>query len=324
MATKKETNSASKRTPLPLELLERLYSAMLQSRLAEERLRLLASSGKLKAPYASIIGHEATEMGAAAQLKQADTISPSRSGLFSYIAAGSALRPALAPLLGQTATTTGDAAPRLLLPSGNFAARLNIATGIALGSIGVHNEEDDSVVLLFAADSDAAPAAWEQSLALASAQRLPILYVYENTRWVNEAKSSGKISAISKTALLMAAAEQNAIPSITVDGNDAVAVYRVVHEALHRARLRHGATFINALVWPWRRNSATDAARPRTAAEIEHWQGRDPLAHMELYMSWYGIWSNEWKQQQVEKFQRDLDDALKPLPKVKKSAKKRK
>ncbi len=296
---------------------------MLQSRLAEERLRLLASAGKLKAPYPSIIGHEATEIGTAAQLTTADTISPSRSGLFSYIAAGSALRPALAPYVGANATTASDGAPRLLVPKGNFAARLNIATGIALGSVGEKHAKDDSLVVVFAADNESNPAAWEDSLTLASAQRLPILYVYENTRWVAAQNSLRKKSTPDSDPLLDAAARYG-IPSITVDGNDVVAVYRVAHEALHRARLRRGPTFINALVWPWRRNSATDAARPRTAAEIEHWQGRDPLAHMELYMSWYGVWSNDWKQREVEKFLRDLDAALKPLPKTKKTAKKKK
>lgn len=293
--------------------MERLYSCMLKSRMLEERVRLMQASGKLAAPYQLVIGQEATEIGTTVQLTAGDTIAPSRHNLFTFVVNNAPLRDALAPLLGtrrnpspQNAERTQ--APRVIAPLVNFAAQLNIATGVAMaGASAPLAEEKPGVVLAFAADNASPPEVWRESLTLAGSEKLPLVYVLENTHWSEEVMSQ---QLARKNESLLAMAAEAGIPCITVDGNDVVAVYRVAHEALHRARVRRGATFINAQTSPWQKSSVTDAARPRTTEEIEHWQGRDPLAHMEMYMTWYGVWSNDWKEKLVEEFSREIKQAL--------------
>lgn len=280
----------------------------------EERARLLHDSGKLRTPYQVVIGQEATEIGTTLQLEAGDTVAPSRHNLFTYVVEGTPVRDVMASLLtgaikDGTTSTNPSRALRLIAPLMNFAAQLNIATGVALANAGPpRREEQSGVVLAFAAGGDDDAGAWHESLVLAGELRLPIVYVLENTHWSTHVPFSRQ--GMRSNEALIARAEKAGVPSITVDGNDAVAMYRVAHEALHRARLRRGATFINAQTSPWRKNVVTDAAHPRTAEEIEHWQGRDPLAHMEMYMTWYGVWSNQWKQKLVEQVSADIKDAL--------------
>ena len=252
------------------------------------------------------------------QLSAGDTIAPSRHNLFTFVVSNAPLGDALAPLLSLKAVKSLESnekpsAPRVIAPLTNFAAQLNIATGCALASASAPEvEEQPGVVLAFAADSASPPDVWKESLSLAGSQKLPIVYVLENTHW-SKAVMSRKLGR--KNDSLLALANASGVPCITVDGNDVVAVYRVAHEALHRARVRRGATFINAQTSPWHKSSVTDAARPRTAAEIEHWEGRDPLAHMEMYMGWYGAWSNDWQKTLAEQFSREIKQALAEFPK---------
>ena len=296
-----------------MTLMERLYSCMLKSRMIEERARLLQTAGKLVTPYNVVIGQEATEIGTTVQLCAWDTIAPSRHNLFTFVASNAPLRDALSPLLSSkrvefAATAETPHAPRVITPLADFAAQLNIATGVALANASAPlKQKQAGAVLAFAADNASPPDVWRESLALAGTRRLPLVYVLENTHW----SANGTSRRVArKNEALLALADSAGVPCITVDGNDVVAVYRVAHEALHRSRLRRGPTFINAQTSPWRKSSVTDAARPRTADEIEHWQGRDPLAHMEMYMTWYGVWSNDWKKKLVEAFSREIKEAL--------------
>ena len=51
-------------------------------------------------------------------------------------------------------------------------------------------------------------------------------------------------------------------PEISVDGNDAIAVYRVAQEAIERARCGGGATLIDAQTYPaYGVDFVTDAAK---------------------------------------------------------------
>jgi hypothetical protein len=67
------------------------------------------------------------------------------------------------------------------------------------------------------------------------------------------------------------------IPVITVDANDAIAVYRVATEAAHNARVGRGTTIIEAACIA---NSAESVKSP------------SPLECLESYMRRHGAWSN--------------------------------
>jgi pyruvate dehydrogenase E1 component alpha subunit len=67
------------------------------------------------------------------------------------------------------------------------------------------------------------------------------------------------------------------IPGITVDGNDVLAVYQAVREAVKRARAGEGPSFVENVTYRWRGHSKSDRNLYRTQAEIEAWKGRCPL-----------------------------------------------
>jgi TPP-dependent pyruvate/acetoin dehydrogenase alpha subunit len=83
------------------------------------------------------------------------------------------------------------------------------------------------------------------------------------------------------------------IPVIRVDGSDAVAVFRVAHESIARAREGIGPTIMECAAWPG------DAEHP------------DPLEKLELYLDCKRLFQQGWKKRLENKYAQMLDDSLK-------------
>ncbi|MBE9472560.1 MAG: pyruvate dehydrogenase (acetyl-transferring) E1 component subunit alpha, partial [Chloroflexi bacterium] len=67
------------------------------------------------------------------------------------------------------------------------------------------------------------------------------------------------------------------MPGVTVDGNDLMAVYEAVGEAVKRARTGKGPSLIENVTYRWRGHSKSDANRYRTREEIESWKQKCPI-----------------------------------------------
>ena len=75
------------------------------------------------------------------------------------------------------------------------------------------------------------------------------------------------------------------IPGVTVDGNDVIAVYEAVHEALARARRGEGPSLVEGKTYRWMGHSMRAELAPyRSAEEEEEWLQRDPIARLEREM----------------------------------------
>lgn len=145
-----------------------------------------------------------------------------------------------------------------LLPSGQTkgASRLLLAAAMASALRGAGTDRI-ALVLLQAGSSDSA---WQAALIWAQESLLPLLIVCTDADGSNILRGNGKAfpghfdwSNVSKLAI------KQKLPVLTVDGEDAVAMYRTAQEAILRARTGGGP----AVLW---------AALP-TAAELA---GRSP------------------------------------------------
>jgi pyruvate dehydrogenase E1 component alpha subunit len=152
--------------------------------------------------------------------------------------------------------------------------RLPLCAGAALG---MRTSATDRVTVAYL-DAGAREPGWADALAWAQRDQLPLLLVCADT-------SQGKPSRGSRTRptarnaaapLTWTAVQQLAgkirMPLFPVDGEDAVAVFRVVQESVARARARGGPAILWAILSPER--------LPRR---------QQPLARLETYMSARGI-----------------------------------
>jgi acetoin:2,6-dichlorophenolindophenol oxidoreductase subunit alpha len=83
------------------------------------------------------------------------------------------------------------------------------------------------------------------------------------------------------------------IPGVTVDGNDVVAVYDAVSDAVDRARSGQGPTLVENVTYRWKGHSKSDKNLYRTKEEIAEWRGKDPILRFEARIRELGLLSDE-------------------------------
>jgi pyruvate dehydrogenase E1 component alpha subunit len=80
------------------------------------------------------------------------------------------------------------------------------------------------------------------------------------------------------------------MPGVRVDGNDVLAVYKVMNEAVLRARNGEGPTFIEAVTYRMGAHSTSDdPTRYRSQAEVDEWARKDPLDRLRKHLVHLGL-----------------------------------
>jgi TPP-dependent pyruvate/acetoin dehydrogenase alpha subunit len=81
------------------------------------------------------------------------------------------------------------------------------------------------------------------------------------------------------------------MPGRLVDGNDVLACYSVMREAVEQARSGAGPTLIEAITYRHgAHTTADDPTRYRDPKEVEYWMHRDPTLRLKNYLMEQGIW----------------------------------
>ena len=214
------------------EKLLALYTAMLRCRLIEHHSRKLIKSNLPSRFFASSLGREASAVGVSIDLRRTDRIAPAHW----VHSALSSIRPAV-PVPAVPVIDELDQAIRFaLLQKQKKTSALVVAFSLQP----------------FTSDPFTSSNEWQHALQCASDEKLPILFV------APAAKPARTKSRTSRTK----PQPTYAFPTIVVDGNDVVAVYRIATESIFHARKGHGATLI----------------------ECVHTPGTDPLRTMENYL----------------------------------------
>lgn len=299
-------------SPLSPEVLKRLYYYMLKCRMVEEKARNLFKQGKFAGNYYAAVGQEATEVGATIDLEKDDYIAPAHRNFVTNIMKGTPLNLMFAQLYARkTSPDQGRSSPahcgyaplHVITPSSTIAAQLNIGTGVALA---FQLQKKPNIVVALSGDGSTSLGFWHEAVNFAGVRSLPIIYIIENNTWAE----SVHVSLQTKVPDLSVKAQAYGIPGITVDGNDVVAVYRVMREAIRRARSGAGPTVIECKTYRWYGHSEIDPAKYRKAEDVEHWKGKDPIPAMEEYLKGQHLWSPEWKRELHEEIIKEIDAAV--------------
>jgi pyruvate dehydrogenase E1 component alpha subunit len=151
---------------------------------------------------------------------------------------------------------------------------LSIVTGAGLAA---QMAGKGGVAVCFFGDGAANTGSFHESLNIAAAWKLPMLYVCEHNSWA--ANTSAKMTHAAEDVAGRAAGY--GIPGVVVDGNDVVAVYEAAREAVTRARRGEGPTLLECKTYRWRAHTERPGAvDPRPAEEIAAWMAKDPIARL--------------------------------------------
>lgn len=281
MATVKKGKVREAPTKLDSETLLDMYRQMVLSRTLDERIWMLNRQGKA-AIVASSQGHEAGQIGSAYALERGkDQFYIYYRDLAVMLTLGMTPKEILLgfmakegePLSGARQFPTHGAYPELGLInlSNVIATHLPQAVGAALAA---KMKGEDYIVIVYFGDGAASAGDTHEALNFASIHKLPVIFFCENNRYATSVPLHKQMAAES----IASRAEGYAMPGISVDGIDVVAVYEAVSEAARRARSGMGPTLIEAMVerhLP--HTSDDDDSIYRSKEEIEAAKKRDPL-----------------------------------------------
>jgi TPP-dependent pyruvate/acetoin dehydrogenase alpha subunit len=135
------------------------------------------------------------------------------------------------------------------------------------------------IVVAFCGSASDAPEL-EEAMRAAGKFSLPILFVCHSS---------------SDAAPTCAKAQEYGFPGVVVDGDDAVAVYRVYTEAVAHAHRGNGATLLECVPWKVAGRKAVS----------------NPVVNMERYLRRKGLFSKKLKDSAIAEFSSELDKAFK-------------
>ena len=264
------------------EKLLELYTTMLKCRMIEDRIHAV---GKRKAGHGlstTAAVHDAAIVGVAIDLLRGDTLAPSQGALIPCFVKGMPLDAIFSSLFGgRTTIRRSYASHGLIRPS--FSAATQLERAIRAAST-YKSRRNKKIAVVFSGDFSASSSNLDVAMERAGRKRLPVLFVCQNGHDVED---------------VSAKAHKYGLPGVIVDGDDAVAVYRVATEAIAHARRGSGPTLIECKPWPL---LGRKSARPHSTG--------NPIRNMETYLARKGLFDRKIKLKVAAAFRSELDAAI--------------
>jgi pyruvate dehydrogenase E1 component alpha subunit len=298
---------------LPEENLLETYRKMLEIRLFEEKVFELYGQNLVPGTIHLYAGEEAVAVGVCSALSKDDYITSTHRGHGHCIAKGADMKRTMAEILGKkTGYCKGkggsmhiaDFSIGMLGATAVVGAGLPIAVGAALSA---RLRKTDQVVVCFFGEGASNQGTFHESINMASAWKLPVIFVCENNLYAMGTRQSRimNIDNISDRAA------SYRILGVSVDGNDVLAVYEAARVAAEQARKGEGPTLIECRTYRHRGHSRVDPAKYRPQEEVEEWLRKDPIKRLRDKLIQTNI-STEAKLQEIEKrVSNEIEDAVK-------------
>jgi len=303
-------------------LMLELYEKMLLNRIVEEEMAKLVIEKKIFGALHLGIGHEALSVGATLPMRKDDYLVFSHRGVGHSLTKGIPPSQIVGEFMGRSIGCSkgkggvhlSDYSRGVLGISGSQGGNFVIAAGAGLRA---KMKGTDQVAMCFFGEGTSNRGPFHEGVNMAAVWKLPVIFVCENDTY--------SFSTHQKQVMLIDNVADRAasygIPGVVVDGNDVLAVYQAVNQAVERARAGEGPTIIEGKTYRWcGHHEFEDGTKYRDKAEIEAWKQKCPIIRVEKQLINYGTATKkELKQieeQVKENIQKELELANNsPVPK---------
>lgn len=290
-----------------------MYKTMLLSRRIDERMWLLNRAGKI--PFViSCQGQEAAQVGAAFALdKEKDYVLPYYRDVGVVLTFGmtakdlmlSAFAKAEDPNSGgrQMPGHFGQKKNRIVTGSSPVTTQVPHAVGVALAG---RMEGKDLVTFVTFGEGSSNQGDFHEGANYAGVHKLPVIFMCENNKYA--------ISVPVEKQLACENVADRAIgygmPGVTVDGNDPLAVYKVVKEAADRGRRGEGPSLIETICYRLTPHSSDDDDRAyRETEEVAAAKTNDPLITFGAYLKETGVLDDQKEKELNDEIMKIVNEA---------------
>jgi 2-oxoisovalerate dehydrogenase E1 component len=258
-----------------------LYEKMLLIRRFEVRAGELYRAGEMPGFIHLYVGEEAVAVGVCAHLRSTDWITSTHRGHGHALAKGLPPRELMAELFGRATGCCGGRggsmhlyAPRVGLLGTNGFVGAGIPQAVGIGLSAVTRQVNDLAVAFFG-DGALNHGTFHESMNLAAASRLPVVFVCEHNLYA----TATPLSTVVKEQQVSKRAIGYGVPAEDVDGNDVMAVYEAAARAVERARSGGGPTLLVCHTYRTVGHHEGDqlVGTYRTQQELEDWKQRCPI-----------------------------------------------
>ncbi len=269
----------------------RAYRYIKMMRLLDARMIVLQRQGRVGF-YGACTGQEATPIGTGLALADGDWVFPALRESSIMLVRGLSLATYLCQVFGNG----GDLLKGRQMPSHMSARQVRqvswsscIGTQLpqAVGAAWAAKlRKDGTAVVGFTGDGGTSEPDFHNAMNFAGVYKVPCVLVCQNNQFAISVRPDRQTA--SQTYAVKGRAY--GVPSLRVDGNDVLAVYHAVSQALARARRGDGATFIEALTYRIGAHSTSDdPSRYRRQEEVDAWAARDPLERLKKHLYHAGL-----------------------------------
>ena len=291
-----------------------MYRMMVLIRRFEERVADIVEQGTIPTPCHFCIGQEAAAVGVCEAIERQDYIFGAHRSHGHYLAKGGNVRSLMAEIFcRETGCSRGrGGSMHVCAPEVGVmgtvpivAATIPIAVGAGLAA---KLRGEDRVSVTFFGDGATEEGHFHESLNLAGVYRLPILFVCENNLY----SSHMGIAERRLKDNIPDSGAAHGIPSVSVDGNDVLAVYRATAAAAKRGRAGEGPTLLELRTFRWRGHVGPSHdldVGVKRSDELREWLKRDAIARFAEYLCGCGFGHDELQQIRDE-VEIELTDAI--------------
>ena len=295
---------------LSIERVVALYKGMVRTRVVDERLEKLQRQGRIPFHVGSL-GEEAAIIGSAAALRDQDWIAPCYREVGALLWRGYPLQRYIDhmfgnaddPLLGrQMPDHTFSREHRYLSVSAPIGTQLPHAVGVALAA---KKRGLDECVGVFFGDGATSSNDFHAAMNFAAVFRAPTVFLCRNNGYAISLATERQTA----TPRLVDKAVAYRMPATQVDGNDVLAVWRAVREAVQRAADGAGPTFVELVTYRLGGHSTSDDPTIyRPESELEAGRRADPMLRLRKHIEQRGVWDEEREAQWREACDTEVKD----------------
>lgn len=279
-----------------------LYHYMQLGRAFSNKIISLQRQGRATT-FGSLEGQEATSVGLAAPMQPQDWLTTSYREIASLMVKGIPLPTLIYAFRGFTPEN---------YPVETHCLPIQIVVGTqmlhAVGlAMAAKISGDNAVAVGVCGDGATSEGDFNEALNFAGVFQAPVVLVVQNNGWAISVPRQKQSAAQS----LAARGAGFGILSVQVDGNDILAVYDVMQQALERARSGQGPTLVEALTYRiGAHTTADDPTRYRSPAEVEAWRVKDPLVRFKRFLMSRALLDEAEDQQLIQVIDEEINKAV--------------
>jgi pyruvate dehydrogenase E1 component alpha subunit len=266
------------RVPPPATMLD-MFRRMMLIKVCDERLRATIKAGRIAAPHYSPRGQEAISAAVAVNLEPGDFLITIYRGLHDHLAKGVPVKELIAEYAGRSSgACKGKGGPMhithpesgVIVTTGIVGSGIPIANGLGWAS---QLRQDGRVTVTNFGDGASNIGAFHEALNLAALWKLPVIFVCHNNGYAEHTR----YDLGTASATIAQRAQSYGMRGVRVDGNDPLAMWAVVKDAVADARAGNGPTLIEAMTFRFNGHNFGDPADYISKQEMEEAIARDPI-----------------------------------------------